>query len=694
MYVPKEGLVDQLTFLVSLTKMKLKTVAKRNYGKYYNVPAAFDIEVSSFYDHNDKKVGVMYAWAFGINNMVCMGRTWEQYEELLKAAKRILGLNEEKKLPIYVHNLAYEFQFMRQIFSWTKVFSLDKSKPVYAQMGGELEGFEFRCSLKLSGKKLALLADDLTKYPVRKMVGDLDYSKIRFSTTNLTEKELKYIENDIRVVLHYIQEKIEIDGSIVKIPLTMTGYVRNYCRNECMANFESYYSKMKRLTLDPEEYMQLKRGFAGGFVHANALYVNEVLELVWSFDFTSSYPYVMLSEKFPMSKVHRPDRLLSEDEFEHCLHEYCCLFELELVGLKPRDVYDFPISKSKCYGIEGEIVNNGRVVEADWLCITVTEQDYFTIREFYEWEEKRVYNLKLYKKDYLPRAFALSILKLYKDKTTLKGVKGREIDYMLSKNKLNATYGMSVTDIARDEIIFDPYEDSALPPDLNSVIAKYNKSPRRFLFYPWGVWITAYARRNLFSAIKALGKDYVYSDTDSVKVLHGDKHMDYFDNYNKQVLVKLNLSAKHWHIDSSEFAPLNKKGTAKQLGIWDYEGTYDEFKTIGAKRYFVRVGNEYALTAAGVNKERACFYLLKLGFTNCISPFEYFNDELRVPEDYTGKNILTYINDEREGVMEDYLGNECYYDVKSCIHMEATDYNFSMSADFINFVKGVKEASW
>lgn len=694
MYTPKEGMVDQFEFLISLTKMNLSKVAKRNYGKFYNIPAAFDIEVTSFYDEKGCKVGIMYAWAFGINNMVTMGRTWESFDFLLSKVKRILSLDEKLKLLVYVHNLAYEFQFMRQIFSWTKVFSLEKSKPVYAQLGGDLTGIEFRCSLKLSGKKLALLSDDLTKYPIKKMVGDLDYSKPRFSGTKLTDKELKYIENDIRVVLHYIQEKIEIDGSIIKIPLTMTGYVRNYCRAECLSNFESYHNIMLELTLEVEEYQQLKRAFSGGFVHANALYVDEILRRVASYDFTSSYPYVMLSEKFPMSKAHIVEKVLTEKEFEFCLNEYCCIFELELVGLKPREVYDYPISKSKCYGIENELVNNGRVVKADWLCLTVTEQDYFTIREFYEWEERRVYNMKLYKKKYLPKKFAMSILKLYKDKTTLKGVAGKEIDYMLSKNKLNAAYGMCVTDIARDEIIFDPYEDKKMEPTLSEVIKKYNYSPRRFLFYPWGVWVTAYARRNLFSAIKELGEDYIYSDTDSVKVLNADKHKDYFENYNKQVLVKLKASADYWRINPNEFAPKNKKGQPKQLGIWDYEGTYDEFKTIGAKRYFVRSGNDYKLTAAGVNKESACFYIKKISFTKGENPLKYFNKDLYIPPEYTGKNILTYINDERIGTSKDYFGDEYSYDVKSCIHMEATDYNFSMTADFINFVLGVKEASW
>lgn len=701
-YIPKEGILSNRDFLVQLTRKKFVLVSKRNHGKYYNIPSAFDIEVSSFYDDEDNKVGVMYSWAFGIDNLVTMGRDWECFSFLLKQVKRILHINEKNKLIIYVHNLSYEFQFMRQQFIWDKVFSTEKSKPIYALMGADLEGYEFRCSLKLSGKKLALLSDDLLKYPISKMEGDLDYSKIRLKDTPLTDKELKYIENDIRVILHYIQEKIEDNGKITKIPLTMTGYVRNYCRESCFEYRDNYTWLMNELRLDVSEFNQLKRAFAGGFTHANALYVEEVLANIASFDFTSSYPYVMLSEKFPMSKCFEVTEVLSEEDFEFCLNTYCCLFELELVGLTPKLVQDFPLSLSKCYGIEDYTVDNGRISEAKWLCTTVTEQDFFTLREFYNWEGMRVYNLRLYKKNYLPKSLAKSILTLYKKKTELKDVEGKELDYMLSKNMLNSVYGMCVTNIVRNEIVFTPYEDKEIEADVKKVIPDYNSSKTRFLFYPWGVWVTAYARRNLFTAIKELGNDYVYADTDSVKVRNYERHLKYFNDYNERVKEKLNESALYWGFKESDFSPKNKEGKAKPLGVWDFEGLYDNFKTLGAKRYLVQKGNKFTLTVAGVNKRMAMDYIEQLveltneddSVKDEVTPFDFFNFELHIPPDSTGKNILTYINDKREGFQVDYLGKRQYYQELSCIHMEPTDYSFDITDDFRKFIKGVKEASW
>lgn len=57
--------------------------------------------------------------------------------------------------------------------------------------------------LQITGK----MGEDLQKYKVEKKVGDLDYNLVRTSSTPLTEQELGYCENDIRVVIAYIQEK-------------------------------------------------------------------------------------------------------------------------------------------------------------------------------------------------------------------------------------------------------------------------------------------------------------------------------------------------------------------------------------------------------------------------------------------------------------------------------------------------------
>ena len=682
MFSVERGLVSPVELL---SRIEDYEVIKNNKKfEYYNIPAAFDIEVSSFREHEEKRA-CMYIWMFGINNLVTYGRTWEELDSFLKVLSTVLGLDENRRLCVYVHNLSYEFQFIRKRFDWNEVFLLEERKPAYCRTGG----YEFRCSMKLAGgKSLESVGKDLQKYKVEKKVGDLDYNKVRHSETPLTEKELGYCENDIRVLLSYIQEKIEMDGDITKIPLTNTGYVRNYCRKACFKSWRRYKTLMKNLEVEPDEYGQLKRAFQGGFTHANAKYVGKVIENVASFDLTSSYPTVMVLEKFPMSKGKHIGSVTDVEQLLQLMETKCCMFNLEVTNLRPRLFQDNPISASKCQILERHIENNGRVVFADRLKITCTEQDLYIYAQFYDWDEWEITDMVVYDKAYLPRNFVKSILKLYKDKTQLKGLVDQTVNYMISKNMINAAYGMIVTDINRKE--FDYVNDSFITsaPNLESNIEKYNKSMKRFLYYPWGVWVTAYARANLFSAIIELGDDYIYSDTDSVKFINYEKHLDYFKKYGEIIMEKISDASTFHRISVDEFSPQNKSGKKVTIGLWDFEGVYDKFKTLGAKRYLVQKDGKFSLTVAGVNKKSACKYLEETG-----DPFKFFTKDLVIPADYSKRNVLTYIDDETSGLVCDYNGVVLPYREMSSIHMESTEYSFSLSDQFIRFLKGVQDFS-
>ena len=696
LFSPEHGLIDRAEFLEKITSIDLPIVVDNKNISYYNVPAAFDIETSSFY-MNEEKNADMYIWQFGILNWVTYGRTWNEFTSFIKVLSNVLDLSPDTKLIVYVHNLAYEWQWMRKRFKWEKVFFLDERKPVYAQTGG----IEFRCSLKLSSKSLAKVGDDLVKYKEHKHVGDLDYQLNRFHSTPLTKEELGYCEADIRVLLAYIQEKIENEGMICYIPLTNTGYVRNYCRRACFAKYKDYRSLMEQLTLDPDEYKQLKRGFAGGFTHANARYVAEgkesPLKDVGSFDFTSSYPSVMLLEQFPMSKSTLIGHIEDWNQFHYYLKNYCCLFDVTITNVFPKVDYDHPISRSKLIKFEGITEDNGRIVTAESITLTMTEQDWFVFDDFYNYESIDVKKFRIYEKRFLPKPFYKAILDLYKKKTELKDVEGEEINYMISKNMLNAAYGMIVTDIVRDVLEYD-YESSeyigAVKPDLQEAIEKYNTSKKRFTFYPWGTWVTAYARRNLFSGILACGDDYIYSDTDSIKIFNPEKHMDYINSYNDRLISRINSTARYLGINPDSYSPKNRKGVTKPIGIWEYEGKYKRFKTLGAKRYLVeKEDGSYVLTVAGVNKKKACQYLVE----NFDDPFNGFTHDLIVPSEYSGRLTLTYVDKPCDGLGIDYLGNKCEYHEKTFIHMEPSDYNLTMSSEyrgFINLMYGIKEDSW
>lgn len=693
MFTVGGGLLSQTEFLIKVNELLSSEWLVRDNKRveYYNVPAGFDIEVSSFYQGEKKpenKRGIMYIWQFGIFNLVTTGRTWKEFEVLISMVQKILSLDENRRLVVYVHNLPYEFQFIRKHFDWEEVFILTERKPVYATTGG----IEFRCSLKLAGgKALANVAKDLQKYKVEKAVGNLDYEQIRTPLTPLTEKELLYCENDIRVILCYIQEKIEQDGDITKIPLTNTGYVRNYCRKECYSRWKPYRKVMESLTLEADEYSQLKRAFQGGFTHANAHYVGKVLDKVGSHDFTSSYPAVMVLEKFPMAKAEYISNGINESELMELLITRCCLFDIEIWGLMPKLFHEHPISRYKCPVCENAIVDNGRIVMAEHIITTITDQDFFVYAEFYTWDRIEIKNLRTYQKNYLPKNFVQSVLNLYEKKTVLKDVEGEEINYMISKNMINAAYGMMVTDPIRDELMYSDDTFYTIPKNIAEGIDRYNTNIRRFLFYPWGVWVTAYARANLFSGIIEMGDDYVYSDTDSIKSINTERHEDYFNSYNAQILQKIEIASQYHSLDKSLFAPYTKKGKQKTIGVWDDEGVYDKFKTLGAKRYLTMKGVQstepkYMITLAGSNKKKTMEYLVGTG-----NPFGNFTDGLSIPPENSGRLILSYIDNETVGTVVDMFGVPYEYHELSSIHMEKSEYNLSMSEEFVRYLEGLRD---
>ena len=658
---------------------------------YINLPFAFDTETSSFYENGEKRA-IMYLWQLGLNGACVYGRDYYSLINSFVTISNYFSLGETTKLKLYVHNLSYEFQFIR---GWINkyiqnVFCTENRKVVYATT---TLGIDFYDSLILSGNKsLEYIGNHLTKYPVKKLVGFLDYSKIRHSKTPLTANELAYAINDVLVLNSYIQEKIESDGSIIDIPLTNTGYVRNYVRRKCFETpkkEKEYQRIMWQLKItDKSEYQQLRRAFQGGFTHSSPNYsVLDVLHNVASYDIKSSYPATIALDYFPMSSFKEIE-ITSDDDFAYYLSKYCCIFDVEFTDIYSDDNTDYPLSSSKCELSNDAVVSNGRVAFATSLSTTLTELDYDTISTFYSWSFIRVTNFRIAERGYLPKPIIEATLEFFYRKTTLDGVPGKAEEYMLSKNMLNAIYGMMVTAIIRPEIIYNG-DWSLLPANVANQLAQYNTNTHRFLSYAWGVWVTAHARHNLFRAIFECGDDYIYADTDSCKFLHKEDHEKFFQDYNLEIKGKIINSALTNNIPISYYMPTSPSGSQKVIGVFEYEKTYQRFKTLGAKRYMYEIDDTMGLTNAGVNPKKALSWLLKEHDNNHDAVFAAYNNGLTIPAYATGKNTVTYIDKSVSGFVKDYLGNIAPYSEFSFIHMEPQSYSLNIMDTYIDFIKGV-----
>ena len=657
----------------------------------YDIPCSFDIENTSTY-YGGKKISFMYIWQLGINGLVITGRTWEEYKTVLSDIKRKLDISPDgHRLIIYVHNLDHEFQFIRKLFDWDDVFCMDNHKILYAV---DSQGFEYRCSLKLTSKSLEEVGNSLMKYKVKKMVGDLDYNLIRTEKTVLTDEEMGYCINDVRVVMALIQEKIEEEKhGVLDIPFTSTGYVRRYCRKNTIKKNRKYREFIQNLRMSYNQYLKCKKAFAGGFTHGNANLVGYKLPNVDSYDVTSDYPTVCVCEKFPMSNAFYK----CSDDFEDLMDKYCCIFSAVFIGLRAVVDYDHILSSSKCEEVKpGDSeyweCDNGRIIKARRLRTTMTNVDWYNFKRYYKWDKMIIDNhcVTCYKPGYLPKEYVECILDFYRDKTTLKDVKGEEREYQRKKGMLNGTYGMMCEDPLHACIIYE--NDNYIEDECKSVsdvLEAYNNSRNRFIYYPWAVFVTAWARKIIFDAIiDELKEDYIYSDTDSLKMLNGSKHQKYFKEYDSKRIKQIEESLKYRNIDISRMYPKTIKGKEKPLGVFDWEtedAPWEYAKFMGAKRYMVQTDGKITITIAGLGKKKGGEYISKQS-----NPWDFFNDGMYIPPEDTGKLTHTYIDDARIAFITDYQGNSCEVYSPSAVHLEPCEFSLSLADEYIEFLNRIR----
>lgn len=668
------AIVGEWKHITTGPKGKKKTI------NYLNVPTSFDIETTS-YKTEETKSSFMYIWQIMIDNILIIGRTWDEFIELCEKLRDIFDLSDARRLAVYVHNLSFEFQHFCHLFDSWEIFARKEREPLKAFLPSY--GIEFRDSLALSGCTLQSLSSQITRHDVHKMAGDLDYTKIRTYKTNMTDKELLYCIYDVLVVNAYILEKIEDDGDITKIPMTKTGYVRKHCKNETIYNSRAgrgYSRKMKNLKLKTEEYIALRKAFAGGFTHSNPEKTNKTIPNVRHIDFTSSYPTVMIAEKFPATSGNhltgdfKLDRILNSENY---LTVCRCHFE----NLAAKFDGDYYLSSSKCENLKNPNVLNGRMESADSFDIWLTNVDLEIVEKCYSFDFE-CHEAWAYKMDYLPRQLIACIVELYENKTNFKGVEGKELEYNLSKQLLNSIYGVMVQKIENDEITFEGGQWYKTPADLAESIEKYNENKSRFNIYSWGVFITAYARRNLWLGILEAGENnYIYSDTDSIFYQSSDHFEKWIEEYNCKIIARLEKSLKNAGLNPSRVSPLKPNGTPAPLGVWDREKDCDHFKTLGAKRYLEERGGEYRSTIAGLAKDKGRKFIASQE-----DPFNFFADGMKIPAKSTGKLTHTYNDNMTEFAVKDIDGNYVKIKTPSGICLEPCEFHLTIEKNYLDWI--------
>lgn len=659
---------------------------------YVNIPISFDIECTNYevVNKRGRKIeidhyGFMYLWGIMIETAWFYGRTWDEFESLLGELTEYWGLSSSRRCVIYVHNLSYEFAFLMKRFEWCDLFARYERKPLKAVTDF---GVEFRCSYFLSGYSLKSLGEIIG---LEKLDENYDYSIVRTPVTRLSDEELLYNKRDCEIVKKFIEKEIIRNKDVTQIPMTRTGYVRRLFRDNCF-KYYNYRTIIRDLTIEDDEYIVLKSAFQGGFTHASFMHIDEVIKEVAHKDITSSYPTVAVSELFPMSKGERVI-IYNEEQYKMLSKQYCLIGVIEFEDIECHNAADCIISESRMLpvtdcGSNEKFVYNGRVYAAEHCRLCITEIDYEMISRFYTWNRVYFGRIYKYKKSYLPKPMIETFLELYRLKTLYKGDPEHEDEYEASKRDLNGGYGMIVTNIVMDAVSLKEHVWHTEKVDKKKSLQKYNKNWNRFLFYPWGVYITAYARRNLFLCMKELGDDYIYSDTDALFYRNGRQHEVVFEQYNQWIQNRIRKVLEWWGIETCQASPPDKRETPRPLGIWSDEPTFKRFKTIGAKRYMGEtVKGEEIFTVSGVDKKKGAEYIFSQE-----EPYDSFNWELSVPEKYSGRLISEYRDEKFRLTVTDYQGNVCEVEEESSVALYPAEYNIKIISemkDFLDFSQSV-----
>ena len=569
----------------------LYTIKQGKYSNnYWNLKCGFDIETTTYIDR-----AYMYIWQIGINNKAFYGNTWEEFNDCLNIINCYIDyLNRQKakekhkkefkaQAICFIHNIAFEWQFVRKEINITDVFLKSLREPLYF----ESNNIKFLDSFQITHMSLAKLAKRYCT--TQKMVGDIDYTILRNSTDGkkLTDKEMKYCENDVLILCEFAEYYFNKYLSNNELIYTETSIVRHSLKKAFKE--QNQITKQDIFEMYPKSFneylMYMEYLFAGGWVKSSVDAFGKILSNIKCKDITSSYPAQIAHRYYPVSKF-KSIKIDSKQMFNNMLNRYCCILDVTLFNVKKTTIHSI-ISTSKIVNNDtGRIlVDNGRIAEIKKVRLLMTELDWDIFNKFYDFDKFKIVinSFKIAVRGKLPSYVVSTMLDAYERKEELK-LQGK--DYFNEKCFVNMFYGCFVTKIHKFNYVF---KDGSITKELND----YYRQIKSSVLSPfWGIWCTSWARFQELSAVYANADCVVYGDTDSVK--GHNMPDDYFNNYNTEQIEKNKKLCEKYNKNFD---------LIKELGCWDSEPTYKLFKTIGCKRYIgFDENNKLSVTIAGVPK--------------------------------------------------------------------------------------------
>ena len=520
-----------------------------------------DFETTSYNQYLKEKETRVYLWKMinGVDNKEYIGIDINSFFTTLESLK--------EDVTVYFHNLSFDGEFILwYILGCGYTYSgeegvvengsfytiIDETSSIYAIDVKLNNGFvvHFKCSYKLFPKSIK---------EIGKMVGieklnethDYEEEKHFNSVEELSEEEVKYITNDVRIMVALINYLNSV--GITGITMSSSAY-RNWRNGKGKFWFcKQYLGKDE----NPEIESMVTRSYKGGITMCNPKYIEQDFTDVMSFDVNSLYPSVMYDNIMPIGNGKFFDSV--EDAMNS--HYYCILVEIAILNVKVRDGFHPFIGEVSGFSYSRNYQYN-RTLDNRSLTLWYEEFQMFECVYEGQYEIVRIVAWKGAKnvfKDYID--------KWYHIKETTENKTERSLSKLML-NSLYGKFGMNDNRITKIPVGINPHGYIMYDTDTTNSCYYAKKIASR---------ITSLARVKLVSFLEQCEDDFLYCDTDSI--------------YMKGHVIPKYLRA---FIDD------------KKRGFWKYEGHYKRFRMLKAKCYMKEFDNgEIKHSIAGCPKETA-----------------------------------------------------------------------------------------
>lgn len=624
----------------------LTTRAKRKHN-LLSVPVIIDTETSKHIEYDDKgNVVSCYGWVYlyGLEfaGAYSEGRTPTQLIEDLETIRDNFGCTEDgTHLVCVIHNLAYDIQYLKDflINRYGGEYDLLAIAP-HKFITFRINAFEFRCSYKLSNRKLAKWAADLG-VTHQKQVGEIDYTEKHYQDEVLPENQHHYMYYDVMTLKDCYNEQMRLFGdTLLTVPLTSTGYVRRDVRKRFRKELGSV-ERFRKTRLTATQYVLCRREFAGGLTHGNRNFANELVDVeeikkqehyknvtgIRHRDFTSHYPTQQRARLwgFPKSRFmlyydkRGKDRKLTITDLLKYAQKYCLLVEIAIHNLRVKPGVTLPYAQAYKF-IEGKIQSgwvrpiedNGRLLTMPGTSIVVLNEIDLTIlvdQYYFDYEVLRVHSAV---RGAIPDYLKETIDYYFSEKTRLKKIKKElektgsdperlreaERDLLISKQLLNSVYGCTAQQSVRTSYFMDTngnWSEEVLTPELiEKKLNDYYNNYNSCMPYQLGCYTTSLARYQLWYVVaKVIGYDhFLYADTDSAFYLSTPEIEERIEEYNQTHRKAAEKNGAFIEID----------GHKEYYDYFDDENEdIKQFKFLHAKAYaYVTDERGLKITVAGV----------------------------------------------------------------------------------------------